>query len=291
MFCLSVNSLKQENTSKKVSEAELGFFSYFIKGLLIGIGAVAPGLSGGTLAVIFGLYKRITDAIANIFKDFRKNVVFFFPVALGSGVGILAFSNVMRYLFLNYDVQVKYLFIGLMIGTLPSVFKQANSKGYKKTYILPFIIALSMTILLIVLENGVINVIPESNHSLLQLAAYGAIIGIGTIVPGISASFVLMYLGAYQMILEGMARIDLAVIIPVGVGFIISIIVFAKIISLLFKRYYGYTYYAVLGFVIGSIIIIFPGVEFEVEYLLSILLFVIGFFLSLSLSKYSKASE
>lgn len=265
------------------------FLSYFIKGLLIGIGAVAPGLSGGTLAVIFGLYERITDAIANIFKDFRKNVWFFFPIVLGGGVGVLAFSNIMKYLFLNYDVQVKYLFIGLMIGTLPSVFKQANRKGFRKIYILPCIIAFAMTILFIALENLGINVFQESSPGFLQLAAYGAIIGIGTIVPGISASFVLMYIGAYQIILEGVAGIDLTVIIPVGIGFAVSIIAFANIVSRLFKRFYGYTYYTVLGFVLGSIIAIFPGIAFDFKYLISMLLFTIGFYVSLNLSSQIKS--
>lgn len=274
----------------KVSEATMNFISGFIKGLLIGIGAIAPGVSGGALAVIFGLYEKITDAIADVFKDFKKNVLFFFPIALGGGVGVLGFSKIMQYLFLHYDVQVKYLFIGLMIGTLPTVIKQANKKGFKKIYIVPCIIAFGVTILSIALEKAGINIIPDASPGILQLTAYGAIIGIGTIVPGISASFVLMYIGAYQIVLEGIAGINLEVLIPVGIGFVISIILFAKLISLLFKRIYGYTYYAVLGFVIGSIIAIFPGIAFNIKYLISILLFAIGFYLSFSISKYSKSA-
>ncbi len=268
----------------KVCEAELRFLSYFIKGLLIGIGAVAPGVSGGTLAVIFGLYERITDAIGNVFKNFRENVIFFFPVVLGGGVGVLAFSSVMNLLFLNYDVQVKYLFIGLMIGTLPSVFKEANKKGFRSIYILPCIIAFAVTILFIVFENSGINVFPDAGYGLAQLMAYGAIIGIGTIVPGISASFVLMYIGAYQIILEAVAALNLAVLIPVGIGFVVSIVAFANIVSRLFKRFYGYTYYAVLGFVLGSIVAIFPGIAFNLKYFISILLFSLGYFLSWKLS-------
>lgn len=273
-----------------MSGAELNFLSGFIKGLLIGMGAVAPGVSGGSLAVIFGLYERITDAIADVFKDFKKNAIFFFPIALGGGIGVLAFSRIMDYLFKYYDVQIKYLFVGLMIGTLPSVFRQANRRGFKKIYILPCIIAFGMTLLAIALEKSGVNVIPDASPGLLQLAVYGAIIGIGTIVPGISASFVLMYLGAYHIVLEGIANIDFTVLIPVGAGFAISIVLFAKLISRLFKRAYGYTYYAVLGFVIGSIIAIFPGIAFDLKYLISLLLFAIGFFVSYSLSRYSKES-
>lgn len=262
------------------------FLSYFIKGMLIGIGAVAPGVSGGTLAVIFGLYERITDAIGNVFRNFRGNLIFFLPVILGGGFGVLAFSNIMKYLFLNYEVQVKYLFIGLMIGTLPSVFKEANKKGFRNIYILPCIIAFAVTILLIVFENSGINVFPEAGNGLLQLLSYGAIIGIGTIVPGISASFVLMYMGAYQIILEGVAAFNLTVLIPVGVGFVVSIVAFANIVSRLFKRFYGYTYYMVLGFVLGSIVAIFPGIGFNLIYLASTLLFILGLYVSLRLSSY-----
>lgn len=264
------------------------FLADFMKGLFIGIGAVAPGVSGGAIAVIFGIYEKITDAIADVFKDFRKNVIFFFPIVLGGGVGVLVFSKLMKYLFQYYDVQIRYLFIGLMLGTLPSLLKQANKKGFKRIYILPCIIAFSLTLAAIVLEKGGFNIIPEIKPGLLHLAAYGAIIGIGTIVPGISASFVLMYIGAYQIVLEGIANIDLAVLVPVGTGFVLSIVLFAKLISLLFKRIYGYTFYAVLGFVLGSVIAIFPGFAFNAEYLIGIFVFAAGFYLSIRLSSYSK---
>lgn len=260
------------------------FLSYFVKGLLIGIGAVAPGVSGGSIAVLFGLYERITDAIANVFKNFKENFIFFLPIILGGGVGVLAFSNIMKYLFLNYDIQVKYLFIGLMVGTLPTVFKQANSKGFRRIYILPCIFALAVTLIFVYLDNRGINVIPDASPGLFQLAGYGAVIGIGTIVPGISASFMLMYLGAYQLLLEGLSSIDPAIIIPVGIGFGLSIIAFAKLVNHMFRRFYGYTYYTVLGFVAGSIVAIFPGIALDLKHFISILLFFAGFYLSLVLS-------
>ena len=271
-----------------MSETELKFFSYFVKGVLIGIGGVAPGVSGGAIAVIFGLYERITDAIADVFKDFKINAVFFFPIALGGGVGVLGFSKIMQYLFQYYEVQVKYLFIGLMLGTLPLVFRQANKKGFKGIYIIPCIIAFGITIITVVLENAGIDIIPDAAPGMLQLVLYGAIIGVGTIVPGISASFVLMYFGAYQIVLDGLANINLSILVPVGTGFVFSIILFAKFISLLFKKAYGFTYYAVIGFVIGSIISIFPGISFSSEYLISILLFIMGYIITFSLSKYPK---
>jgi putative membrane protein len=274
-----------------MSEIIMNFLSDFIKGMIIGIGAVAPGVSGGTFAVILGIYKKLTDAIANIFNDFRKKVIMLFPLGLGAGVGVLLFSKIMKYLFENYNSEVKYLFIGLMIGTLPAVFKEANKKGFKKSYILPCIITFGITILFIILENGVINIIPEGKPGLIELIIYGAITGFGTIVPGISSSFILMYIGAYEVMLDAIVNFDLMLLIPIGIGFVLSILMFAKLISLLFKKVYGYTYYAVLGFVIGSIITIFPGIEFNLKYLIGILLCVIGFYLSFSLTKYAKDEQ
>lgn len=266
----------------------MSFISSFIKGLLIGMGAIAPGVSGGALAVIFGIYEKLTEAIGDIFKNFREKVSFFLPIALGGTVGILAFSRVMEYLFENYNTEVRYLFIGLMVGTFPSVIRQANKQGFKKAYLFPFILAFGLTLLFTVLENNAVQMIPESKPQVLQLMIYGAIIGFGTIVPGISASFILMYIGAYQVLLGGIANIDFMVLIPTGVGFIISIVIFARFINLLFKRVYGYTYYAVLGFVIGSIMPIFPGIALDKKYLICIVLFVVGFNLSYYISKFEK---
>lgn len=269
-------------------ELKMNFLSDFFKGLFIGIGAIAPGVSGGTLAVIFGIYEKITEAVANIFSDFKEKVVLFFPLALGSGVGIIAFGKIMNYLFANFNTEVRYLFIGLMIGTFPALFKKANKNGFHKTYYYPFIIALGLTLLFAGLGNNLVATDPIVKPETLDLITYGIIIGFGTIVPGISASIILMYIGAYQQLLEAIANIDIAMLIPTGIGFIISIIIFAKIINLLFKRFYGYTYYAVLGFVIGSIVPIFPGIALDWQYLLPIALFIIGLALSYYLSKFEK---
>ena len=265
--------------------------SDFLKGLVIGMGAIAPGVSGGTLAVILGVYEKITDAIAHLFTDFRKKVVAFLPLALGGILGVLGFSRIINYLFTNYEIEVKYLFIGLMAGTFPSLRKQANKQGFRYRYLISFGLALAMTILFSILENSAVSVISESRPGILLLVLYGAIIGFGTIVPGISSSFILMYLGVYQIMLNGISHLDFAVLIPTGIGFILSILWFAKLISMLFRKAYGYTYYAIFGFTIGSVVSIFPGIGFEWNYLLCVLLLAAGCALSYRLSKYEKSES
>lgn len=263
----------------------MNFLWDLVKGIIIGMGAVAPGVSGGTFAVILGVYDKLTDAIANIFINFKKKLVTLFPLGIGIGIGVLLFSRVMKYLFEYHEFQVKFLFIGLMVGTLPSVFNAANKKGFRRLYLIPFLLTFSIAIIFMILEKSVIDVIPEANPSLLALVTYGVIIGFGTIVPGVSSSFILMYIGAYEILLDGIVGLDFMVLIPVGLGFGLSILLFAKIIFYLFKRFYGYTYYTVLGLVMGSILTIVPVVSFNQDLLLGIGLCVIGMGLSYSFSR------
>jgi len=203
------------------------FVLNFLKGLAIGIGAIAPGVSGGALAVIFGVYEKLNEAVATIFHGFRRKVIYLLPFALGGGLGVLAFSNIMKYLFAYHDVEMKYLFIGFMLGTLPSLIKEANTRGFKKRYILPVIITFSITVIFSMLENNAVNMGPGATPTIVDLIIYGALIGFGTIVPGISASFILMYLGAYEILLEAIASVNLFMLIPAGLGFVLSNLIFA----------------------------------------------------------------
>jgi len=266
----------------------MGFLWNFLKGIVIGIGAVAPGISGGALAVTMGIYQKLTDAVADVFHDFRNKLKFFLPIGAVIGFGIIGFSKIMKYIFAHYNIEVKYLFIGLMIGTLPAVVKQANKKGFKVMYLVPCLIAFAVTILFTVLESSTVSQVASVTPGIMSLMFYGLIIGFGTIVPGISSSFILIYIGAYETLITSIATIDIAVLIPVGIGFALSIIVFAKMISFLFKYVYGWTFYTILGFVVGSIITIFPGFSLDSKHLIGVLLFVLGIYSSYRLSLKSK---
>ncbi|OQB16060.1 MAG: hypothetical protein BWY15_00189 [Firmicutes bacterium ADurb.Bin193] len=261
----------------------MSFIVRFVKGVIIGIGAVAPGVSGGSLAVIFGIYDKITALLSNIFslrKNFKQNFIFFAPLALGGAMGVLIFSNIISYLFSHYENEVTYLFIGLISGTFLSVFRQANEHGFKKTYLIPFIISIALTFILTIIDRDSSDAVRRIGSGFFANTFYGAVLGFGTIIPGISASFILMYLGAYEIVMNGIKTLDLSLLIPAGIGFCLSIAAFARLIDLLFKKFYGYTYYTVLGFVIGSVVPIFPGFAFSIEYIPCVLLFIGGFILT-----------
>ncbi|MGD9567712.1 MAG: DUF368 domain-containing protein [Sedimentibacter sp.] len=263
----------------------MNFLSGFLKGMAIGAGAIAPGVSGGALAVIFGLYDKITNFIAHMNVNFKENLLFFIPIGIGAVAGVLGFSRIIEFLFQNYETEVKYAFVGLMLGTLPSVIKEANKKGYKQKYILPFIISLVLTLTVTYLEKNAVNIIKEVGTDSIHVIIYGIIIGFGTIIPGISASIILMYLGVYEIVISAISNLQLSIIFYLGIGFVLSIIIFAKLISMFFEKAYGLTYYIILGLVVGSIFSIFPGFELSFYYLMNFLILILCCLFSYSLSK------
>ncbi|HAQ41748.1 MAG TPA: DUF368 domain-containing protein [Clostridiales bacterium] len=269
----------------------MNFLSGFLKGMAIGAGAIAPGVSGGALAVIFGLYDKITNFIAHFTKDFKKNLIFFIPIGIGAAAGVLIFSRIIEFLFQNYETEVRYAFVGLMLGTLPAVVKEANKKGYRRKYLIPFIISLVLTVAVSYLESSSVNMINEADISPVHVIIYGIIIGFGTIIPGVSASIILMYFGAYELVISAISNIKIVLIIYLGIGFVLSVLLFAKLISLLFEKAYGFTYYAILGLVLGSIIAIFPGFEFSLYHVMNLMMLLMCFILSYSLSRFAVADK
>ncbi len=262
--------------------------SNFLKGLTIGAAAIAPGVSGGALAVILGIYEKITHALGNIFKNFKKNLIYLMPYGLGAIVGVLIFSNIFKYLFKHYNIEVRYLFVGLMAGTFPSLFRRANRKGFRKAYIALFTVTFSITLLFALMENRVIDVIPDGSPSIVELVICGLVVGFGTIIPGVSSSVILIYLGYYEMLLDALASLNIPMLIPVGIGFIICFLLLSKLISILFERVYGFTYYGILGFVLGSIIPIFPGFKFSLRYMVGLIIMLISIAASYYLCKFER---
>lgn len=271
----------------------MNFLSVFFKGILIGIGNIAPGVSGGALAIIFGLYEGMVDAIGNFFKDIKKNVIFLFPIGLGVGVGIISFSGILKYLMTNFLVPTSFTFAGLITGTLPILFRKANKKGFKKTDIIPMFITFFIALILVFLDNGFADSSMPTEITLTPvnlglLVLYGFILAGSIVIPGISGSVILMLLGVYGIILEAISTLNLLVCIPVGVGVGIGVLVFSKLMTILMKKYYTITFYAILGFVIGSIPEFFPGLPMNMTGILSVVLFICGLTLSYTVSRLEK---
>jgi len=229
----------KETTPKEARPRRLNpitdWFIRLIKGIVVGIGFILPGLSGGVLAVIVGMYDPLIKFLANLKDKFLKNIMFFLPFAIGAAVGIVLFAVVVEKAFGKYAAQFVCLFVGFVAGTFPSLFKTAGKQGRKNKDFLILVLS-ALGIFALMLVGG--KQLTEVNPNILSWLASGLLMGLGLIVPGLSPSNFLIYFGMYDKMATGIKDFDFAVIIPLVIGFILCVILFSKIAAYLFKKYY-----------------------------------------------------
>lgn len=265
----------------------------FIKGMLIGVGNIIPGVSGGTVAVMAGVYDELIGAITLKWKVLKKNLQFLILLGLGMAVGIFAFSGVLSYLFENFPMPTSFAFMGLIIGSLPDIAKRAAKSGYAPRYLLPMGIAIGvMAIIAFVKPDSAamkIGALSVSNFFLLFFA--GLIAAVSMIVPGISGSFVLLVIGLYEPILHAVAKLNIPLLIPVVLGAAVGILGGAKVIDYLLHHYTRATYFAILGLVAGSLLVLYPGFTVNLNGIISLLCLVLAALVSYLLTVLDKKSS
>lgn len=288
---------KEMITDKKHINPAIEWFIRLLKGALVGIGFILPGLSGGVLAVIFGIYDPLIRFLADLRRNFLKNVFYFLPVAIGAAIGIVLFAVVVEKAFGNYAALFVSLFVGFVAGTFPSLYKTAGKQG-RKSSDGGILIITAIAIFALMLVGG--QQLTEVTPNLLVWLGSGLLMGLGLIIPGMSPSNFLIYFGLYDKMAVGIKDFDFGVIIPLIIGFIICVLLFAKLASWLFRKYYSGMYHFILGMVVGSSLAIFPtvvfpaftdeqlaitGLSFWSALLLSLLFFIIGTVASYLFSK------
>lgn len=229
----------------------------FVKGILVGIGAITPGLSGGVLMIIFGIYEPLVRWLADIRKKFLPNLRFFLPVGIGGVIGVVAFSAVIDYAFTHFAAQFTWLFIGFITGTIPSLLKTAGEQGRKKWHwLLLGVFAVGIYLFMIWMKT-IRSVTMEPSFWGWLLS--GALTGFGLVVPGMSPSNFLLYLGLYQPMANGIKNLELGVILPLILGVVLVIFIFARLVSWLFRKHHALMYHIIIGIVIGSTAAIIPS--------------------------------
>ncbi len=272
----------------------------FLKGMILGSAMIIPGVSGGTLAISLGLYERIINTISHFFKDFKKNLLFVINLGLGVFASLILGALILNYTFEHYPIPTIIFFIGLLIGSIPSLLKRVDLRNTLRiSNVFYFLVGVSI-VLGVYLLKGNNNVVFSNNFNLIQtikLVLVGVVAAATLVVPGISGSFMLMILGYYEPILKTITDFikmnnvtnNLIILIPFGIGVVLGIIVISKIIEFLFKKYETKTYYAVIGFLVASIIEIiislFSYTTNIIQIIISIVLFVLGLLLTLKVFK------
>ena len=228
----------------------------FVKGIFIGSGFILPGVSGGTLAAVFGIYERIITFLAHITKNFKENVLFFIPVGLGGVAGVFVFSFAVSFLLGNFETQILWFFVGCIIGTVPALWREAGKKGRSGVHIgimvASFIFGLAFLLFGESMFSG--GVTPSFTTWVIA----GALIGLGAIVPGLSPSNFIVYMGMYKAMTDGIKALDFGVILPIMIGGVACVLLFSKVMDYIFNKAYAGLFHFILGVVFASTIMIIP---------------------------------
>lgn len=243
----------------------------FIKGIFVGIFNIVPGLSGSALLIILGLYEKCLNKISTLFKNPKENFKFLFPIAIGIILGTYSFSKIIYLCLDNYPKETYIIFTGFLLGTIPNLLKESTKKGFKKRYLIPFFITLTIGILILFIKPQNINCNTNS-LPLLNSFLIGTLLSISTIIPGISSTVLLSLFNLYETYIYSISILNLNILIPIALGLIITTFLLSKLITYLLNNYYGLTYFAILGFTFGSI---FTLIDFNITLNINIIISII----------------
>lgn len=241
------------------------------RGMAMGASDVIPGVSGGTIAVLLGIYDQLIHAINGIFsKNWRKHLGFLIPLALGVAIAIFTLARVMEWLLKHYPGPTYFFFLGLIIGVIPFLFKEADVKNNftVNQYIILIIGAILISLLMFLNDDKEAVIIDRSIFTYSLLFISGFIGSAAMILPGVSGSFVLLVIGVFPTVMSAISNFELSVIIVTGIGILVGIISMSKIVNYFLTHYRSSTFALIIGMVIGSIVVIFPGWPTNVPLLL-----------------------
>ena len=268
-----------------------------LKGFILGIANIIPGVSGGTLAMTMGIYEDIIKSISSILKTPKKSFKLLLHLGIGELLSILILSKLLNYTLTNYAFATTLFFIGLIVGGFPLLLKKAKGHKVSLGYLLSFLSTTSLVIILRLLQTSE-NTVSLNNISLFTmiiLLLVGMLAASTMVIPGVSGSFVLMLIGFYKPILNTISNItkfnllghNLLILVPFGIGVLLGIVITAKVIEYLLKKYEIYTYYGIYGFILSSILVLILNVYNKAtgipEVVVGILLVLLGTFIGYKL--------
>ncbi len=227
----------------------------FFKGIVVGLGAIAPGLSGSVLLVIFGLYQKTITTISTIFKDFKNNLQFLIPLAAGIGLGIVLFSKLVDYLLVTYEMQTRFAFLGLILGSIPLFYHEVKKQGFHKKYYLCIAAAFLCGTILFDFNKDLFPVVTDP--SLSQCILLGVAVAASYIVPGVDSAAILSALGLYQLWVHALATLNFDILIPALLGAAGGVLVVSALIDQLIKKCYTLTFSVIFGLFLSIVPTVF----------------------------------
>lgn len=276
-----------------------------LKGMVIGVANIIPGVSGGTMAVSMGIYDKLIHCLTHLFKELKESLKFLIPIAIGAAIALVGLSFVIEPAFEYFPLQTSCLFIGLIVGGLPAIFKKVKGKGIKASYIIPFLIFFAIVVGMAVMGDTEGNAadLSFSLWNVIKLFGVGIIAAATMVIPGVSGSMMLLLLGYYNPIISAIKDFVTAlvsfdmqgilqgfgILVPAGLGMVFGVFAIAKIIEIIFEKFPIQAYWGIIGLIVASPIAVLFSVEMAgigvVSVLVSVLTFVVGFIVAMKLGE------
>ena len=223
---------------------------WIIQGCLVGIGAILPGVSGGTLCYVFGIYDQVLEVLSSPIKGIKKHWFMLLFVGIGGALGFVGFAGVTEALLAWNKPVVLCVFIGLILGTVPELWRDSGTQGRNKFSIISLISSfVFIAALFYVFGTVLILTIPKT---IWGYAICGVIWGLSFIIPGFSSSTLLLFFGIYESMAAGIKTLDLAVIIPIGITMMVTLLLLSKAMKTIFNKYHSIASHGVMGFVLAT---------------------------------------
>ena len=239
-----------------------------LKGMVIGIANVIPGVSGGTMMVAMGIYDKLIHCITHLFSELKKNILFLAPIAVGMALAIVGSSFTIEKMFELFPFQTSLLFVGLVVGGLPAMWKNVKGKSIKLGHMITCVLFIALVVGMALLgeTEGNAAELTFSFVNAIKLFFVGVIAAATMVIPGVSGSMVLLLLGYYNPILSTInafiraaLSLDFAgimagvgVLAPFGIGMVIGIFAIAKLIEIIFAKFPLYAYWGIIGLIVAS---------------------------------------
>ncbi len=276
-----------------------------LKGMVIGIANIVPGVSGGTMMVAMGIYDKLIHCITHLFSEFKKSVLFLLPIAIGMVIAIVASAIGLEYLFGHFPIQTNLLFIGLIVGGLPAIWKNVKGNSVKIGHIIAGLLFFALVTGMALMGETEGNAADLSFNfvNAIKLFGVGVIASATMVIPGVSGSMVLLLMGYYNPVLSAISDFihalvafdmngilqGFGVLVPFGLGVVAGIFAIAKLVEIIFEKFPLYAYWAIIGLIVASPIAIiamgsFPAIT-VVSAITGVIALAVGFVIALKLGE------
>ena len=241
------------NKKNKILQAIL----WVVQGFIVGIGAILPGVSGGTLCYAFGIYDQLLEVLSSPIKGIKKHWFMLLFVGIGGATGFVGFAGVTNWLLELNEAVVLCVFVGLIAGTLPDIWRDAGKQGRGKGSYIGLAVSFIVISAVFFMFKNIWHITIVSNT--VGWLICGILWGLSFIIPGFSSSTLLLFFGIYEPMSQGISTLDFSVLIPLGIAMLATLLLFSRLMRLIFDKFFSVVSHCVIGFVVATTLMILPS--------------------------------